>query len=312
MSVSSITLLTFAATALLVVSVGSLAYDYFFRYRVLLRERISELSPKNPAEAVNLFKDLRRLGDVDARERSLTSRVKSLLDQAGVACSLQVFGIWCFFAGVVCGAIGAYLQGWVGLTFLPLGALIPLATVYFRRHVRRRKLCRQLPEAFQMISRAVRAGQTVPAAWKIISDDFEAPISEEFALCYEQQNLGVSREVALRKLAQRAGIMELQIFVVALLVQARSGGNLVELLDNLAATVRKRGKLADRVRALTGEGRMQARVLILLPVASLLGLIALSPEYAAGILEWPWLLAATAAAQALGVFWIRKIVNFQY
>jgi tight adherence protein B len=106
--------------------------------------------------------------------------------------------------------------------------------------------------------------------------------------------------------------MELQIFVVALLVQARSGGNLVELLDNLSLTVRKRLKLSARVRALTGEGRMQARVLIVLPIASLIGLLILSPEYASSVLQWPSLLAATAVAQAVGAFWIRRIVNFQY
>ena len=122
----------------------------------------------------------------------------------------------------------------------------------------------------------------------------------------------MSRETALRKLARRTGTMELQIFVVALLVQAKSGGDLVELLDNLAAMIRKRLKLKDRVRALTGEGRMQALVLIILPVAALLGIILLSPEYAKELLDRPWLLAGTAAAQAAGAFWIRRIVNFEY
>jgi tight adherence protein B len=158
----------------------------------------------------------------------------------------------------------------------------------------------------------VRAGQTVPAALKIIAHDFQPPISQEFGLCYEQQNLGVSRESALRKLAQRTGIMELQIFVVALLVQAKSGGDLVELLDNLAGMIRKRLKLADRVRALTGEGRMQALVLTILPIAALAALLVCSPQYAQSLLDRPWLLAATAVAQAAGTFWIRRIVNFEY
>ncbi len=152
----------------------------------------------------------------------------------------------------------------------------------------------------------------MPSALQIIAEDFDPPISTEFALCYEQQNLGISRETALRTLAARSGIMELQIFVVALLVQAKSGGDLVELLDNLALMIRKRLKLKDRVRALTGEGRMQARVLIILPVAALFGIIYLSPDYAKALLDRPWLLAATAAAQAAGAFWVRKIVNFEY
>src|SRR5262249_17945198 len=135
---------------------------------------------------------------------------------------------------------------------------------------------------------------------------------EEFALCYEQQNLGVSRESALRKLAARTGVMELQIFVVALLVQAKSGGDLVELLDGLAAMIRKRLKLKDRVRALTGEGRMQAPVLLVLPMAAVVGMVVLSPDYAKSLLDRPWLLAGTAVAQIAGAVWVRRIVHFEY
>jgi tight adherence protein B len=163
-----------------------------------------------------------------------------------------------------------------------------------------------------MISRAVKAGQTIPAAMQVIAEDFEPPISTEFMLCYEQQNLGISREVALRKLAMRSGIMDLQLFVVALLIQGKSGGDLVEMLDNLAIMIRKRLKLKDRVRALTGEGRMQALVLILLPVGALIGLLIMSPEYAQELLDRPWLLGATALAQLVGALWIRTIVNFEY
>jgi tight adherence protein B len=189
-------------------------------------------------------------------------------------------------------------------------ALVPLA-LFVKRLSRQKKLSRQLPEAFQMISRSVSAGQTVPAALRIIADDFDEPISEEFALCYEQQNLGISRETSLRKLAQRTGIMELQLFVVALLVQERSGGDLVGLLDNLAAMIRKRLKLQNRIRALTGEGRMQASVLIVLPIAALAAMLVLSPEYAQSLLDRPWLLGIAAGAQTLGALWIRRIVNFE-
>jgi tight adherence protein B len=163
-----------------------------------------------------------------------------------------------------------------------------------------------------MVSRAVRAGQTVPAALQIIAEDFDPPISTEFRQCYEQQNLGMSRESALRALASRTGIMELQIFVVALLVQAKSGGDLAELLDNLALVIQKRMKLQDRVRALTGEGRMQARVLMALPVAALVGILFLAPEYAAALLERPWLLVATAAIQGIGGLWIQRIIRIEY
>ena len=97
-----------------------------------------------------------------------------------------------------------------------------------------------------------------------MADEFESPLADEFRRCYDEQNLGMSRETALRNLASRAGIMELRIFVVALLMQSRSGGNLTELLANLSMLVRKRDQIAAKSQSLTGEGRVQAAVLIVL------------------------------------------------
>jgi tight adherence protein B len=311
---SWITLLIFGSTSLLVLSLAMLIYDRFFRYRLAVRERLNQMSgDRTGSHEVSLFKDIKHLKDDEVfRRRTWKEQLQQVIEQAGIQCSIPALIAWSAGSGAVTALGGLWRAWWMGAILMPIGAVLPFAAVFLRRQVRQRKLCRQLPEAFAMISRAVRAGQTVPAALQIIADDFDPPISAEFALCYEQQNLGMSRESALRRLATRSGIMELQIFVVAMLVQAKSGGNLVELLDNLAAMIRKRLKLKDRVRALTGEGRMQALVLMILPVAGLLGIIFLSPEYAKVLLDRPWLLISTAVAQAVGAFWIRRIVNFEY
>ena len=315
MSPSSITLLTFASTTLLVVSLGMLAYEWCFRYRFEMRERLREVSPHGGEElSLTLFKDLKRLCQQQPYgDQTRTERLEQWLEQSGLEWSVRALGCRCLGGAVSAAALGYFsFGGWLAVGVMPFAAASPLVFVYGRRKRRQRNLCKQLPEAFQMVSRAVRAGQTVPSALRIIAQDFAPPISHEFALCYEQQNLGVSRESALRKLAQRTGIMELQIFVVALLVQAKSGGDLVELLDNLAGMVRKRLKLNDRVRALTGEGRMQALVLVILPAAAFVAVLAFAPEYARSLLDRPWLLAGTAVAQAMGTLWIRRIVNFEY
>jgi tight adherence protein B len=311
---SWVTFLTFASITLLVLSLSMLAYDWIFRYRFAVQERLRELSDEgNGDHSVSLFKDITRLrSQTDVETITWQERLRQFLEQAGVACSLSEFAWWCVGGGIVAAGLGLFISKWVALAVAPIGAAAPLATLFARRGLRNRRLSRQLPEVFQMISRAVCAGQTVPAALKIIAQDFQPPVSEEFALCYEQQNLGMSRESALRKLAGRSGIMELQIFVVALLVQAKSGGDLVELLDNLGVMIQKRLKLKDRVRALTGEGRMQAIILVVLPIVALLGIVVLSPEYAKSLLDRPGLLSATAAAQLVGVLWIRRIVNFEY
>jgi tight adherence protein B len=307
-----IAILAFATVAAAVAGGGSWLYDRFLRNRLAVQDRVRELSSvADSMRSASLFKDLKRLADQDLRRRTFRERCELLIEQSATPLTLRQ----CCAAAAVAAVGPALAAAWLAPLAIPLAAVVGAgavpAALYCKRFARQKRLSRQLPEAFQMISRSVSAGQTVPAALRIIADDFEGPISEEFALCYEQQNLGMSRETALRKLAHRTGVMELQLFVVALLVQERSGGDLVALLDNLAAMIRKRLKLQNRIRALTGEGRMQALVLIALPIAALAAMLVLSPEYAQSLLDRPWLLGLAAGAQTLGALWIRRIVNFE-
>jgi len=307
-------LLTFVSITMLTISLGMLAYDWLFRYRIAVRDRIKELSGEvDGDQTIPLFKDIKRLHGNERIERQTFEQwLRHRIDQAGIQCTNQTFILCCLASVALTASMGFLRAWWLAGLLGAVGAVLPLGILSLCKRRRQKTLSRQLPEAFAMISRAVKAGQTVPSALQIIAQDFDPPISAEFARCYEQQNLGISRESSLRQLAKRTGIMELQIFVVALLVQARSGGDVVELLDNLSTMIRKRLKLKDRVRALTGEGRMQALVLIILPSAALVGIVLLAPEYAKSLLDRPWLLAGTAAAQAVGAFWVRRIVNFEY
>lgn len=306
-----IAILVFASVTAAVAGAGSLVYDQFLR-RFAVQERVKELSNVGDAtRSASLFKDLKRLANQGVRRRTLRESLDELIEQSATTLTMRQCCILSCFLAAACVVIAAWFAPIAIPAAIVVGLAIVPACLYMKRFSRQRKLSRQLPEAFQMISRSVSAGQTVPAALRIIADDFDEPISDEFALCYEQQNLGISRETSLRKLAQRTGIMELQIFVVALLVQERSGGDLVGLLDNLAAMVRKRLKLQNRIRSLTGEGRMQALVLIVLPIAALAAMLILSPDYAQSLLDRPWLLGIAGGAQTLGALWIRRIVNFE-
>jgi tight adherence protein B len=210
-------------------------------------------------------------------------------------------------------AAGIASQRWWGAALaFAAGSAIPSAYVWARRRARVCRMTTQFPDALDAISRAVRAGQTVPAAFQMVADDFPMPISDEFRYCYEQQNFGLSYDAALRNLAQRTGIMELRILVVALLVQSRSGGNLSELLQNLSTTVRKRLVLQQKVKALTGEGRMQAAVLIALPVVVFIAMYFLNRDYAQILLDRPWLLAGCVASQTVGAAVIHKFIQIDY
>jgi tight adherence protein B len=106
--------------------------------------------------------------------------------------------------------------------------------------------------------------------------------------------------------------MELQLFVVAMLVHGTSGGNPVEILDNLSEVVRKRIRMVGKVRALTSEGRLQAVILSILPLGAFVAIYVLNRSYAQLLLDRPRLLVAVLVSQALGTLWIRRIVNFEY
>jgi len=306
--------LTFLTATLLATGCGIAGREMWRRRKVAARLRGSDLeSDFSAGGGVSLFRDINRFDrrtDADALSRK--ERLEQRLEQAEISLSAKSFLLCCLLTGIALGLLGLLRNPWIALALAAIGTFTPW--LYLRTQLKRnyQALTRQLPEVFEMISRSVQAGQTIPAALQTIANDFDRPISAEFALCQEQQNLGISREVALRQLAGRTGVMELQLFVVALLVQSRSGGDLVELLQNLSGTVRQRLKLKERVRALTGEGRTQAKILLALPIAALVGIVILAPNYAAFLLQRPWLLVGTAAAQLLGAYWIQKIVNFDY
>jgi tight adherence protein B len=174
------------------------------------------------------------------------------------------------------------------------------------------RLLTQLPDAFDLKSRCIRAGQTMSQALQAVTDEFDAPISAEFSLAFEQMNLGLPPEVAMRDLARRTGLLELKVFVLAMLIQTQTGGNLAEMLDKLSAIIRERSKIKGKLSALTAEGRLQAIILLALPPGLFLILLAINRPYAEVLLAHPILLVAIGVMELMGALWIRRIVNFDF
>jgi tight adherence protein B len=170
----------------------------------------------------------------------------------------------------------------------------------------------QLPAAFDLMARVLRSGHSVPQAFQAVADTFEPPIAGEFAYCQEQQNLGLLPEVTYRELTRRTGVLELKIFVMAMMIQRQTGGNLSEVLERLAALVRERVRLRNHVRALTAEGRLQAVVLLVLPPIMYLVMRFINRPYADVLLDHTGLLAGMAVSMIVGALWIRKIIQFDF
>lgn len=306
---------TFAGTTLLVGATLTVIYDVFFRYRASVRQRIQEVAGKPKGQDSTSLLDIKQLAkSASQAPGQWRTWAHDLIDQSGLRVEIRTLLVASASLGaaLAVGAVLAIGNWWPATVGLVAGIAIPWLYVLARRRLRIRRLTSQLPDVLDVMCRAVRSGQTVPAAIQVVADDFPPPVCEEFRHCHEQQNLGVSYDAALRSLACRSGIMELKILVVALLVQSRSGGGLTELLQNLATTVRKRLVLKQKVRALTGEGRLQAAVLIALPFAVFLAIFVLNREYAQVLLDRPWMLAGCATSQAIGAALIHKLIQIDY
>jgi tight adherence protein B len=180
------------------------------------------------------------------------------------------------------------------------------------RHKRQERLRTQFSDVLELMARVLRAGQTVTQAMNAVAEEFKPPISSEFAHCYEQQNLGLAPEIAFRDLALRTGILEIKIFVLAVLVHRQSGGNLAELFDKLSHIVRERFRIRGEIKSLTAEGRMQALILLVLPVVVWCLLFLINRPYAMKLVNHPSLIMATLVTMGVGTWWIRKIVNFDF
>lgn len=252
--------------------------------------------------------------ELSKQPSGLRERLRRFLDQSGIAVAPQhVFALAVALAGA-CGAAGGLLAphpAWGGASLLG-GLALPFGYLWHRRARRIRQMRRQLPEAFDAMSRAVQAGQTVQSALQIVALDCRPPLSLEFRRCCDQQNLGLSQDATLRELAERVPLIELRMFIIVLLVQRQCGGSPVEVLNNMADLVRQRMRLAQRVRALTGEGRMQAVVLTILPIAAFIWLLVTRPEYIQALLDRPQLLVAVLALQLVGAIWIHRTVSIDY
>ena len=234
--------------------------------------------------------------------RTLRQRFEAMVEQAGLDLTPGHLLARAAAAGLALGVVVGLLcqNPLAGVLAAASGAAAPLLYVRRIRDMRLERLLGQLPDAFDLMSRIVRSGQTIAQALRAVSDEFPPPIATEFAYCSEQQNLGLSTEAALRDLARRTGLLEIKIFVLALLVQQQTGGNLAELLDKLSAIIRDRFRIRGQIKTLTAEGRIQATVLLVLPLVAFGFILLFNRDYAAVLLARPKLIIGSLVSEGLG------------
>jgi tight adherence protein B len=313
--------LTFLAVVTAVAGVYSTLSDLFLRDRSRVGRRVDVeflKRQRDRARKSSLFKDPGQfaveVSALDDPDPGFRLRFEAMIEQSGLGLTPGRLLARAATVGLALGALVGLLSRnpLAALVAMPIGAVAPLLYVRRVRDARLEKLLGQLPDAFELMSRVVRAGQTIPQALQAVSDEFQPPLASEFAFCYEQQNLGLTTEAALRDLARRTGLLEVKIFVLALLVQQQTGGNLAELLDKLSTVIRERFQIRGQIRTLTAEGRIQATVLVVLPLVMFGFILFFNRDYADMLLARPRLVVGCLVSEGIGALWIRRITNFDF
>jgi tight adherence protein B len=246
----------------------------------------------------------------------LAGRIDQLLLQSGLNWSvgyMLAVSLACLAGGMCAGAV--LFKAWSGALLAGLLlALVPLMMVRRARKQRLRQIEAQLPDALDMMGRALRAGHAFPTALKMVGDEMSLPISEEFKTVFDEVNFGMSMQDALTSMANRVTLTDMRFFVIAVVIQRETGGNLAELLASISAIMRDRIKLMAQVRVLTAEGRMSAWILSLLPFGAA-GLIQLTnPTFMRLLFTDPigmFLLGTAGALMVVGVFIMRSIIDIR-
>jgi len=262
------------------------------------------------------LKDSASLAEKIGGKFSFIPKLQTMLDQAAIPWSAPQMML------NLCAGALLLVVAMVVLKFNPLAALgcgaavvaLPVFVISFLRKRRMSKLCYQLPDVFEMMSQALRAGHSLASSIQLIHEQMPPPIATEFGQVYHEQNLGLKIEDALESMADRVDSLDVRFFVTAVIIQRQTGGDLAEVLDNISGVIRERIELAGLVRGLTAEGRLSGWVLFALPFIVFLGSLYLNPAYGNILLTDPTgklMLLVAGGMQLMGLAMIRWIVNIK-
>jgi len=244
------------------------------------------------------------------------SSLGNLIEQSGVrttpsAMMLVTLGA-AVAAGVACSLFVAHPLAW-GMAAL-VGSVLPTGWLRHRRATRLRRFEEQFPEALDLLSRAIRAGHAFQTAMGMVAEELPAPVGFEFKKAFEQQNFGLPLRDVLNQLSERVPILDVRFFVTAVTIQRETGGNLAEILDNLAHVVRERFKILRQVRVHTAHGRFTGWVLMALPASLAVALSFINPDHMKLLFDermGQMMIVGAIVMQAIGYIWIRQVIKIE-
>jgi tight adherence protein B len=238
------------------------------------------------------------------------------LDQTGVKITFSgvlLASVGCAFVlGFLTAAILRMSIGW--LVGGGIGFLLPFVVLKVKRSRRMHKFEELFPDALDLVSRALKAGHAFATGLKMVADEMEDPVGPEFRKTFDEQNFGLPLKDALANLTDRMPLLDVRFFSTAVLIQRETGGNLSEILENLAHVVRERFKILRQVRVYTAHGRMTGYVLLALPAFLGVALMFINPEHMQLLFQHHighMLLIAAVVMQTVGYFWIKQVIKIE-
>jgi tight adherence protein B len=285
-----------------------------------LDRRLREVSrgggdlPESPSFVAEVKK-----GPLPAIDRALggaNSSLATLIEQSGVPTTPSAIMLAMIVCAVSCGILCmVFIKTpifWIIAAVL--GSFVPYAWLRYKRSARMKKFEEQFPEALDLLSRAIRAGHAFQTAMGMVAEELPAPVGIEFKKAFEQQNFGLPLRDVLDQMSERVPILDVKFFVTAVTIQKETGGNLAEILDNLAHVVRERFKILRQVRVHTAHGRFTGYVLLALPAALAIALMFINPEHMKLLFEermGQTMIVGAIVMQTIGYLWIKKVIKIE-
>jgi len=246
----------------------------------------------------------------------VATRLKRLLDQADLHITVTRLLMFSAMAGILAAlaasvlVISIFIVALCGL----VAAIVPFVHVSWKRKKRFDRFLENLPDALDLMSRALSAGHAFSEALHMVSVEMPEPIATEFRKTYEEQNLGLSLKLALANLVQRMPLLDLRMCVTAVLIQRETGGNLAEILEKVAYTIRERFRIMGDLKTLTTSSRLSAWILCGIPIVVSIAVTVMNPEYMSVLWKDPrghMLIGVALFLQVTGMLIVRKILRIK-
>lgn len=287
-----------------------------------LQGRLEELS--TPVEEQRDEKTLVKVseaGPLPALERMISgtergSAMSRWIEQSGMKVSISGVLIVAVLVGAVCALLVTMLtRSPLGIPVgFAVGFALPFMFLKFKRTRRLRAFEEMFPEALDLIARALKAGHAFATGLKMAADELSEPVGPEFRKTFDEQNFGLPLKDALENLTLRIPILDVRFFATAVLIQRETGGNLSEILENLAHVVRERFKILRQVRVYTAHGRLTGYVLLALPAVLGIALSFINPDHMNMLFRERMgqiLLMVAMVMQTIGYIWIKQVVKIE-